>query len=250
VRNADSAFSPRADANDANAVHEHVKRAAARLFEVRELGARGPTRHVGPRACSVLPREQADAGETVEPVPHELAVIELSLLGRPLRGHSHANPVLQIALPGASDGDKPAAAVPKTRLQRPTNRCRLDVRGGMRVAELGDAHVVLGLAAFEPAERFEETPERGRSLERADVPFQTAAGRDDVDGLVGQGPQAWVVWAITGGGARLKPIERRWLRFVHGLPARRKGQEREEGGQGAAHDIPSSHTVARGQKFV
>ena len=147
------AFAARRDADDADAVDEDVERAAVRLLEVRDLGARGARGDVRPRARAVLARLDADAREAVEAVAGELPLRQLAALRRPLVRHPATDSLLEVALPRFADRDEAATAVAESSLERAPDHGGLDVRGGVRVAELDDAHVLLRLTGLEPARR-------------------------------------------------------------------------------------------------
>ena len=165
AKRAGRALAARRDADDANSVDEDVERAPVRLLEVGDLGACGARGDVRPRARALLACLDADACEAVEAVACELPLRELAALRRPLGRHPATDSLLEVALPRLADRDEAATPVAEATLERAANHGGLDVRGGVRVAELNDAHVLLRLAGLELCDGLEEPPERGRTLE-------------------------------------------------------------------------------------
>jgi len=72
--------------------------------------------------------------------------------GRELAAHSPVNAFLSKRLPRLTEGHEPSPAVAKAGLEIPANSRRAEVRRGVRVAVLDDAHVIAGLAGIEVGE--------------------------------------------------------------------------------------------------
>src|SRR6202034_3910586 len=102
------------DVPGSRAVEVHVERAATRLREIRDLDPRRLGAVLAPGPGSGAVGVDGDAAEAVQTVADELALPALHgvrALGRPVVGAPVPEPLLDVVLPGLSDGDEAAPAV-------------------------------------------------------------------------------------------------------------------------------------------